>query len=137
MRFFLLPFHNLTHIYGADIRSFSIKRGKMNKTVLKIIRVALLILALLNIVLASVGLSPIDLDSETLTNFINNGFAVVMALWSCWKNCSVTRPHLEADKVEIPAYRKTERPLSYPLKPGIRLRPLFRQGVFVGSQPYR
>lgn len=71
----------------------------MNKTVLKIIRVALLILALLNIVLASVGLSPIDLDNETLTNFINNGFAVVMALWSCWKNCSVTRPHLEADKV--------------------------------------
>lgn len=71
----------------------------MNKTILKIIRVALLILALLNIVLASVGLSPIDLDSETLTNFINNGFAVVMALWSCWKNCSVTRPHLEADKV--------------------------------------
>ena len=71
----------------------------MDKTVLKIIRVALLILALLNIVLASAGLSPIDLDNETLTDFINNGSVIVMALWSCWKNCSVTRPHLEADKV--------------------------------------
>lgn len=71
----------------------------MDKTILKIIRVALLILALLNIALASVGLSPIDLDNETLTNLINNGFAVIMALWSCWKNCSVTKPHLKADEL--------------------------------------
>ena len=71
----------------------------MNKQVTKVIRVALLILALLNIVLASVGLSPVDLDNETLTNFINDGFAIIMALWSCWKNCSVTRPHLKADEV--------------------------------------
>lgn len=71
----------------------------MNNTVKKIIRVALLILALLNIVLASVGLSPIDLDNATLTNFINDGFAIVMALWSCWKNCSVTKPHLQADEI--------------------------------------
>lgn len=71
----------------------------MNKTKKKIIRVALLILALLNLALSAAGLSPIDVDSDTLTNFINDGWAIAMALWCCWKNCSVTRPHLQADEV--------------------------------------
>lgn len=71
----------------------------MNKTVKKIIRVALLILALVNIVLAHLGLSPIDLDSATLTQFINDGFVIIMALWNTWKNCSVTKPHLQADEI--------------------------------------
>lgn len=71
----------------------------MNKTVLKIVRVALLILALINIVLAMFGVSPIELDSETITNVINGGAVIVMALWNTWKNCSVTTPHLKADEV--------------------------------------
>ena len=70
-----------------------------NKTKLKIIRVALLVLALLNLVLSTAGLSPIDVDSDTLTNFINDGWAIAMALWCCWKNFSVTKPHLQADEV--------------------------------------
>lgn len=69
------------------------------KTVKKIVRVALLVLTLLNIALASAGLSPIDLDSQALEDFINDGAAIVMALWCCWKNCSVTKPHLDADKI--------------------------------------
>jgi len=70
-----------------------------NKTKLKIIRVALLVLALVNLVLSTAGLSPIDVDSDTLTNFINDGWAIAMALWCCWKNFSVTKPHLQADEV--------------------------------------
>lgn len=71
----------------------------MQKQVKKVIRVALLVLALINIVLAMFGLSPIDLDSETVTNFINSGAVIVMALWNTWKNCSVTQPHLKADEI--------------------------------------
>lgn len=71
----------------------------MNKTVLKVIRVSLLVLALINTVLTMIGVSPIDLDSEVVTNVINGGAIIVTALWNTWKNCSVTRPHLEADKV--------------------------------------
>jgi SPP1 family holin len=71
----------------------------MNKQIKKIIRVALLILALVNVVLAMFGLSPIDLDSETVTNFINSGAVIAMALWNTWKNCSVTQPHLKADEI--------------------------------------
>ena len=70
-----------------------------NKTKLKIIRVALLVLSLVNLALSTAGLSPIDVDSDTLTTFINDGWAIAMALWCCWKNCSVTKPHLQADEV--------------------------------------
>lgn len=71
----------------------------MDKQVRKIIRVALLVLALANVVLAMFGLSPIDLDSETVSNFINSGAVIVMALWNTWKNCSVTQPYLKADEI--------------------------------------
>ena len=71
----------------------------MEKQIKKTIRVALLILALLNITLSLFGLSPIDLDSETVTNFVNSGAVIVMALWNTWKNCSVTQPHLKADEI--------------------------------------
>lgn len=70
-----------------------------SKTIKKIVRVALLVLTLLNIALAAAGLSPIDLDSQALEDFINNGAAIAMALWCCWKNCSVTQPYLDADKI--------------------------------------
>ena len=71
----------------------------MNKKVLKIIRVALLVLALINIVLVSFGIEPIKIDDQTLANFINDGFAIVMAIWCCWKNFSVTTPAIKADEV--------------------------------------
>ena len=71
----------------------------MDKTKMKIIRVAVMLLALLNLALSTAGMSPIELDSDTLTTFINDGWAIAMALWCCWKNFSVTKPHLQADEV--------------------------------------
>lgn len=71
----------------------------MDKTKLKVIRVTLLVLSLLNLALSTAGMSPIDIDSDTVTTFINDGWAIGMALWCCWKNCSVTKPHLKADEV--------------------------------------
>lgn len=71
----------------------------MDKTVKKIIRVMLLVLALLNLCLSAAGMSPIDLDSQAVTDFINNGAVIALALWNTWKNCSVTKPHLKADEV--------------------------------------
>ena len=68
-------------------------------TIKKIVRVTLLVLTLLNLALSAVGLSPIDLDSQTLEEFITAGSTIAMALWCCWKNCSVTKPHLDADKI--------------------------------------
>lgn len=71
----------------------------MDKQVRKIIRVALLVLALVNVALSLFGMSPIDLDSETVNNFVSSGAVIVMALWNTWKNCSVTQPHLKADEI--------------------------------------
>lgn len=71
----------------------------MNKNVKKIIRVTLLIIALINVGLDLAGYPVIDLDSQTVTTFINEGFVVAMALWNTWKNFSVTQPHLKADEI--------------------------------------
>ncbi len=85
----------------------------MNKTVKKIIRLALLVLALINIILSSLGLSPIELDSEVLTNFINDGWVVAMALWNTWKNFSVTDAHLKADELAWHIKRGAEVVIQY------------------------
>ena len=71
----------------------------MDNQVKKAIRVALLVLALLNVVLKGLGLPSIDLSDEALTNFVTYGWMIASALWCCWKNCSVTKPYLQADKV--------------------------------------
>lgn len=65
----------------------------------KAIRLAILVLALANVVLDSFGLSPIDLDNATITSAVNDCWAIGMALWCCWKNFSLTEAHLKADEV--------------------------------------
>lgn len=83
----------------------------MNK--MKITRVVILILALVNVVLASFGLSPIDLSSAELTAAVNDLWVVVSALWCCWKNFSVTDAHLKADSLAEHIKRGAEIVIEY------------------------
>lgn len=64
-----------------------------------IIRTACLVLAIINNALAIVGKSPLPIDDVMLTEVISFGFTVVTSVVAWWKNNSVTREAIEADKV--------------------------------------
>ena len=65
-----------------------------------IIRTAVLALALINQILAASGHSIIDIDNETMEAFINNGFAIVMAVITWWKNQSFTQAAMHGDEAK-------------------------------------
>jgi len=63
-----------------------------------IVRTVLLVLALLNQVLCVMGVSPIPIDDEVLTQAITTGATIIIAIVAWWKNNSFTQKAIEADK---------------------------------------
>ena len=62
-----------------------------------IVRTALLVLALVNQVLFVMGISPIPIDDEVLTQAITTGATVIIAIITWWKNQSFTKEAIVAD----------------------------------------
>lgn len=71
--------------------NFNIKKGT-------IIRTVLLILALINQFLSIMGISPLPIEDEQLTEFISLGFTIATSVWAWWKNNSFTRAAVIADE---------------------------------------
>lgn len=70
-----------------------------NRKIGTIIRTAVLVLALINTVFVAAGRPVIELEDETITVLINTLFTVAAAVWSWWKNNSVTKAAVTADQV--------------------------------------
>ena len=64
-----------------------------------IIRTVVLVLALINQVLTSLGKPVIPISDEELSETITLVITIVVSLWSWWKNNSFTQAALEADEV--------------------------------------
>ena len=64
-----------------------------------IIRTVVLALALINQVLTMSGHSPIPISDEQVTEVITLVATIGAAVWSWWKNNSVTQAAIEADQV--------------------------------------
>lgn len=62
-----------------------------------IIRTILLVLALTNQVLVSMGYSVIPLDNEMLEELLTLLFTIGAALWAWWKNNSYSKEAIAAD----------------------------------------
>lgn len=69
----------------------------MNRTTETIIRSVLLAVALLNQILTATGRSPLPIDDEQISALVSAAFTVAAALWSWWKNNSVTDEARMAD----------------------------------------
>ncbi len=63
------------------------------------VRLALLLLAFINLTLQSFGVRTIPVDSENVSAGVSIGFAVVCAAVSYWENNSFTQAAQTADKV--------------------------------------
>lgn len=64
-----------------------------------IIRTVLLALALINQSLVLAGYSPLPFEDADVEVFLTGAFTAVMAVWSWWKNNSVTRKARKADEL--------------------------------------
>lgn len=64
-----------------------------------ITRTIVLALALFNQVMTATGHAILPIDDETVNNLVSSAFTVVAACIAWWKNNSVTKPAIEADKV--------------------------------------
>jgi SPP1 family holin len=63
-----------------------------------IARTICLALALVNQFLTMSGHSMINIDDETITEFISLGFTIVASICAWWKNNSFTETAIEADR---------------------------------------
>ena len=64
-----------------------------------IARTIVLILALINQVLTTLGYSPIPIEDELVVDLISYAFTAVAAIVSWWKNNSFTKAALAGDKL--------------------------------------
>ena len=64
-----------------------------------IIRTVVLVLALVNQILTSMGYSIIPIDDDMITELLSLLFTIGASLWAWWKNNSFTKNAIEADKV--------------------------------------
>lgn len=64
-----------------------------------IIRTVVLVLALINQVLTSLGKPVIPISDEELSEVITLVITIAVSLWGWWKNNSFTQAALEADEV--------------------------------------
>lgn len=62
------------------------------------VRTTVLILALVNQALVVFGITKIEVEIETWTQYVSYAFTVITAIWSWWKNNSFTLKAQEADK---------------------------------------
>lgn len=56
-----------------------------------IIRIAILLLTLANLILVNYGLSPLPISEEHLELLVSTVITVVVALWTAWKNNDITK----------------------------------------------
>ncbi len=63
-----------------------------------IVRVACLLLALVNQGLVSMGLSPIPVENEELEMIISTVITAIFAIWAMWKNNSFTAAAKASDR---------------------------------------
>ena len=69
-------------------------------TINTIVRMVALVLVLLNQGLTTMGMSPIPIDNAQLEEVIATLLTVVVAVWTAWKNNSISKGALAADKVK-------------------------------------
>ena len=63
-----------------------------------IIRTAVLLVALINQVLTVFNLNPLPFSDEEVYTFVSTVITVSAAIWAWWKNNSITKNAIEADK---------------------------------------
>ena len=63
-----------------------------------IIRTVVLIVALINQILTSAGKNPLPFAEETIYEIVTYAFTVGAAVWSWWKNNSITQEAMRADE---------------------------------------
>jgi len=63
-----------------------------------IARTACLVLALVNQVLAMIGMVPVDIADDTVYQFVSVGATVVTSLVAWWKNNSFSKEAVAADE---------------------------------------
>jgi len=63
-----------------------------------IVRTACLVLALTNQVLSATGHAVLPIESEQMESLVTTGITVAAAVVSWWKNNSVTKNAIKADK---------------------------------------
>lgn len=64
-----------------------------------IARTAVLILALVNQVLAIVGVNPLPLSDNTVYETVSLVFTIAASVWAWWKNNSFTKEAFKADEI--------------------------------------
>ena len=69
-----------------------------NITAGTIARTAVLLLALTNQMLSAMGKSPLPIESTTVEQLVTAGITTIAALVAWWKNNSVTKEAIAADK---------------------------------------
>ena len=80
----------------------------MQITKLTIVRTALLLLGLINMILTVMGKSPLPISDQQISDFISCTWVIVAAVWAWWKNNSFTKHAIEAD-VYLDLLRTNER----------------------------
>ena len=63
-----------------------------------IIRTVVLLVALINHVLTVFNLNPLPFSDEEVYTFVSTVITVFAAIWAWWKNNSITKNAIEADK---------------------------------------
>lgn len=71
----------------------------MNVKTDTIARTIILVLALINQILTSMGYSIIPITDDQITTLISLVFTVGASLWAWWKNNSFTKNAIKADEV--------------------------------------
>lgn len=64
-----------------------------------IIRTIVLVIALVNQILTSLGKNPLPFSEDTLYELLTLFVTIVASAWAWWKNNSFTSAAIEADKV--------------------------------------
>ena len=63
-----------------------------------IIRTAVLLVALINQVLTVFNINPLPFSNEEVYAFVSTLVTVIASIWAWWKNNSITKNAIEADK---------------------------------------
>ena len=63
-----------------------------------IIRTVLLILALVNQILTVMGITPLPIEDEQITQLLSLAFTIGTSVWAWWKNNSFTLEAVKADE---------------------------------------
>ena len=63
-----------------------------------IIRTVLLILALVNQILTVMGITPLPIEDEQITQLLSLAFTIGASVWAWWKNNSFTVEAVKADE---------------------------------------